>query len=302
MDARTDKTDPSVPHPVLRAGPWPLLAALLADWAIAARIFRFLGVVLRKFFIDQFIYRAQIAAGSEKAPPLKNVEHELDRLIPVRYDTSALYLSFIMMWISALGYFRKAIGRDFDPDVLSFLDGLERCYVDAAQVYAHCVSTTRRPDRAPSLRLAFVYAVDPHLFCVPSLHVMVVGYTWKKLSDLLAARGLADRFSAELAALHDRAVRITESILYVRQHSVNCIPAGFSLLGGILTSFGQAETDSIAHALFAGEPQMSEQERAAVLSYMDGLYRQVSAGSNDTSGRIDAINAFMDGYRPLFDI
>lgn len=288
-------------HPILSAGLGRLMLAVLADRRLRPKAASFVGLVARRFFIDQFVYRAKIRRGDPSAPTVTNVEHPLDRGIPIRYETAPVYLGFVRLWVSALAYFRKRIGPAFDEDILSFLDGMGRCYADASAVYGTGLSTTRRPGRAPSAYLAFVYAVDPHLFCVPSLHVLVVGFTYKRLEEMLAARGLSGEYAAELAALRLRALRITESILYVRQHSVNCIPAALSMLGVIAPGFGPEESSALLRGLFADDPDIEPRARAEAIAYMESLYRELASVGPGRDERYEAISAFVRGYDSSVD-
>lgn len=281
---------------VLSGGTFYLVLVVLTSWRLLRRTVRFALTVSKKFFIDQFLYRRALRAGSPNAPDIRNIEHPLDARVPIRYETIATYLGFVQMWISALSYVRRREGRGFNGAILDFLTGLERCYVDAAGVYGQCLSTTRRPERAPNPRLAFVYAVDPHLFCVPSLHVLVVCYTYRKLADILAESGLHDRYAVELAALRDRATAITESILYVRQHSVNCIPTALSMLQVILPSYDEAEARSFLATLFVSDAAIAADERTEIGSYMVSLLSSLNTQADGQSGRYGAIVRFLKSY------
>jgi hypothetical protein len=281
-------------HRILRENPVPLVLVVLFKWRLLRPTLSFIGTVLRRFFFDQFMYRLKPGRV-----PVKNIEHPLDAWIPVRYEKAGVYLGFIKLWIFALAYLRKRIGPGFDDDILDFLAGLRRCYADAAGIYGQCLSTTRRPARAPCLQLAFVYAVDPHLFCVPSLHVLVVGYTYQRLRDLLAVRGLAGRFAVELETLRNQAIAITESILYVRQHSVNCIPAALSMLQVIVPSYDAAESKAFLSGLFENEPGLSAYRRSEILAYMESLYDTLASVGTAQDERFGAINNFLAEYRSM---
>jgi hypothetical protein len=282
--------------PVLAGGTLYLVLVVLTSWRLLRRTVRFGITVSKKFFIDQFIYRRALRAGSDKAPAIRNIEHPLDARVPIRYEAINTYLGFVQMWISALSYVRRREGRRFNGAILDLMTGLERCYVDAALVYGQCLSTTRRPDRAPNPRLAFVYAVDPHLFCVPSLHVLVVCYTYRKLADILTQSGLSDAYSAELAALRNRATAITESILYVRQHSVNCIPTALSMLSVILPSFDDAEARAFLSTLFARDHSIALEDRTEIGAYMASLLADLSAPGAGQDERYGAIVRFLKSY------
>lgn len=276
-----------------------LLAAVLRNRSLRKIVRSFIATVTRRFFIDQFAYRLRLSFRPDSAPAVRNIEHPLDAVVPVRYGTVSVYLTFVKLWISALSYLRRRIGPSFDADIAAFLVDMERCYADAASVYGRCLSTTRRPSRPPSPRFAMIYAADPHLFCVPSLHVLVVCYTYKRLDDLLRARGALETFRPEMDAVRARAVAITESILYVRQHSVNCIPTALAMLSVILPSYDEAEARSFLSALFTADPDVSEGGRAEALSYMLGLYGRMTQAGNGKDAVYGAIAGFVISYEEM---
>jgi len=283
-------------HRILTGGTIYLIVVVLTSWRLLRRTVRFGITVARKFFIDQFLYRHALRTGSPIAPAVRNIEHPLDALVPVRYEAIDTYLGFVQMWISALSYIRRREGRRFNGAIIDFMTGLERCYVDAALVYGQCLSTTRRPEQAPNLRLAFVYAVDPHLFCVPSLHVLVVCYTYQKLADILFESGLSAAYAVELAALRNRATAITESILYVRQHSVNCIPTALSMLSVIVPSYDQKESLDFLNTLFASDASIAPEDRNDMVDYMASLLSSLSASGPGQDERYGAIVQFLKSY------
>lgn len=284
---------------MLRGGTASLAFAVITNKALRKTVRSFVATVFKRFFFDQFIYGQKLSLRAENVPAVRNVEHPLDATIPVRYEAVGVYLTFVQLWISALSYLRRRIGPSFDTDVALFIADLGRCYADAASVYSRCLSTTRRPPKAPSPRLAFIYAVDPHLFCVPSLHVLVVCYTYKRLEDLLRARGALVEFGAELASVRSRAIAITESILYVRQHSVNCIPTALAMLSVILPSYDEAEAEAFLSALFVNDGDIPEEGRKAVLSYMLGLYGSIKAAGPGKEGLYEAIGNFVISYEEM---
>jgi len=283
-------------HRILTGGTIHLIVVVLTSWRLLRRTVRFGITVARKFFIDQFLHRHALRTGSPTAPAVRNIEHPLDARVPVRYEAIDTYLGFVQMWISALSYIRRREGRRFNGAIIDFMTGLERCYVDAALVYGQCLSTTRRPEQAPNLRLAFVYAVDPHLFCVPSLHVLVVCYTYQKLADILSERGLSATYAVELAALRDRAAAITESILYVRQHSVNCIPTALSMLSVIVPSYDLQESLDFLKTLFVSDASIAPEDRSDMVDYMASLLSSLSASGPGQDERYGAIVQFLKSY------
>ncbi|MBN2873935.1 MAG: hypothetical protein JXM71_02475 [Spirochaetales bacterium] len=284
-------TDPATELRILRENPLPLVAVAMTNWSMASEALSLIMVVAKRFFIDQFTYK--LFPGSV---PIKNIEHPLDEAIPVRYETAALYLSFVRLWVSSLSYFRSRVGASFDSSVIDFLAGIKRCYIDASSVYGRCLTTTKRPDRAPNPRLALVYAVDPHLFCVPSLHVLIVCYTYAKLDQLLGRMGLRDEYCRELTVLRKRALAITESVLYVRQHSINCIPTALFMLSEILPAYDDAEARSFISCLFADDAGVHPGIRGLIQAYMKNLYDTTGTRGVSDEDPYEGIVRFLRDY------
>lgn len=271
-----------------------LALAVLRKRVLVKAVLSLVATIVRRFFFDQFVHKFK--PGSV---PVRNVEHPLDAGIPLRYESVGIYLGFVKLWVSALAYLRYELGQSFDEDMADFLDGIERCYADASSVYSRCLSTTRRPSRAPNIRLAFVYAVDPHLFCVPSLHVLLVCFTYHRMAKMLEARGAQASFAGELRALRARAVAITESILYVRQHSVNCIPTALAMLSVILPSYNAAEATAFLSELFTEDDDIPPAQRDAACGYMAGLYKKIMASGKGRDELYGAITNFVLNYQEM---
>jgi hypothetical protein len=100
-----------------------------------------------------------------------------------------------------------------------------KLYAFAAEAYRKNFSTTDRPFYIARPRFFLIHLVDPHLMCVPSLHVMVAIHTWTKFAAMLRSLGEAENCAAQIEEMKRGALAITQAILFVKQHSVNCIPA-----------------------------------------------------------------------------
>jgi len=72
-----------------------------------------------------------------------------------------------------------------------------------------------------------IHLLDPHLMCIPSLHVMVVIHTYLMFSVLAEKMGDAEKLKHQALEMKQGALAISQAILFVKQHSVNCIPAAF---------------------------------------------------------------------------
>ncbi|MDR0589674.1 MAG: hypothetical protein LBG25_03925, partial [Spirochaetaceae bacterium] len=127
--------------------------------------------------------------------------------------------------VRILGFLRSHYRRRGIKPALGFIKTIGRLYSFAAEIYAKNLSTTQRPRYLARPRFLLIHAVDPHLMCIPSLHVMVVISAYTQFRSILRSLGDDERFAPQIAEIHQGAVNITEAILYVKQHSVNCIAA-----------------------------------------------------------------------------
>lgn len=180
---------------------------------------RFVRTVLVDFFWLQFSVKLRL-----RRIPVVNVDHPLDERIPFTPARIDSYLDFVSFWIRPIGMVRRLAGKQAEQrHAVTFIDALNRAYSEAAQVYRVTMSTTRRP-RYLRGRFGFVHLFDPHYLCVPSLHVTIVVLTYLYFGRVFTELGAAqaDALGGEL---FDGAIDITESVLLVKQHSVNCVPA-----------------------------------------------------------------------------
>jgi hypothetical protein len=193
----------------------------------------FFGTILKDFFFLQF----SVKWGWRRIPVV-SVDHPLDSLVPFRPELAALYLDFINFWIRGLSLMLTCLGtKRALPHVARFFRLLNVTYKEASRMYRFRMTTTARPS-CNDLLIRRIRGVDPHLMCVPSLHVAIVILTFAFYRDLfqreaptLQAAGVSprdlERYERELRL---GAVSIIETVLYVKQHSVNCIPAALYML------------------------------------------------------------------------
>jgi hypothetical protein len=203
---------------------------------------------------------------------------ELDAVVPFDESWLACYLGFVRLWQGSLGWLHLRFGDRALPEMEGFIEGLESLFLEAAKVFSLRDSTLAgRP--GPRLRpySLLIHAFDRNAYCFPSLHVMIVRYNHLRLAAAVAR--LCDEYgacSAELAFLQERALRIVESIIHVKQHSVSDIPAALFLL----------------HAL-GGEAGMPKPDRESDLRFLESLFRQAGHGHHGPR-----LRAFM---RALYD-
>jgi hypothetical protein len=210
---------------------------------------------MRSFFLPQFenaIFRRR---------PIVNVDHPLDDSVPFDPRYVKKYLEFMILWIRSFYSLWKVYGDVAVPELAAYIDSIRALYAKAGSVYKIAHTTTTRPAKNYNLRFAIIHATDPHLNCVPSLHVLIVVANWMLAENALARmpppRGAAARrqrgFRAEpwLRRLRGEALAITESVLFVKQHSVNCVGATLYCLTRFFPAFSGERSEAFVRDLFA---------------------------------------------------
>jgi hypothetical protein len=236
---------------------------------------RVIGIILRYFFFLQFARKL----GIDKTP-IVYVDHPLDETIPFRTQHVKLYLSFTHFWIKSIAFLYKEFGKAALPHIRELITGIADLYFEAAMVYRHCMSTTNRPKNVGGLYFRIIHIFDPHLLCIPSLHVEVVNYNYFKMEDALKdlAKDISE-YKGELEYLKNQALAITESILFIKQHSVNCIAAGLFVLTHGKTSFPRPRTLELIDSLFHGN--LDHLDNAEVVrNYIRKLYDSFESEGN----------------------
>lgn len=244
--------------------------------------------VFTKFFALQYK-----AARKPGLIPLAAVDHALDQTIPFSPKWVAIYLDFVPFWIRIIGFLLKTYQQKGLAAAANFIDTMAQLYISAAEVYARHLSTTRRPRYLGSPRFMVIHTFDPHLMCIPSLHVMVVIRAYTKFRAIVQAMGDGQRFGAELDAAQQHAIAITESLLYIKQHSINCVAAAmYAMTCFDALLFPQEEARRFVDALFAtpdkdGRPLETRPdavERVALQEHIWCLYQRfVEAGTKTTA-------------------
>ena len=181
---------------------------------------RAIASIFRNFFLRQ--YRAALLPGQV---PVTAVDHPLDRKIPFMPAWVTIYLDFAAFWIRVLSFLLREYRRRAFAPVREFIASMGELYAFAAEVYQKNFSTTKRPFYIARPRFFLIHLVDPHLMCIPSLHVMVAIRTWTKLAAILRSLGDAERLAPQIEEMKQGALAITAAVVFVKQHSVNCIAA-----------------------------------------------------------------------------
>ena len=206
---------------------------------------RCVSIVLRKFFLFQ--YRAALFPRL----PVSIVEHSLDDHIPFNPSFVKIYLDFSAFWIRIVGFLCIGYGKKGRKLAAEFISSITELYNFAFQVYKKNLSTTNRPCYKKGFHFRLIHLVDPHLMCIPSLHVMLVVRSYTAFNYYLGVLGEEKTLSSMAERVFNGALAITEAILYVKQHSINCIAAALYAMNRFDPAFfGPKEAEKFVRCLF----------------------------------------------------
>jgi hypothetical protein len=243
------------------------LFRLITRKKLAPHFFKTVCLIQKNFF--------RIQSRARRHPdliPVVNVDHPLDKTIPFHPKWVMIYHDFSAFWVRTAA----CLSREVSPEAAAgFITSMGDLYVAAAEVYSRHMSTTRRPRSFANIGCVAIQLFDPHLLCVPSLHVMVCVHTWIKARYLLENGGKGPSNKVYIEKLFNHAVFITESILYMKQHSVNCIPAAmYSMSCFEPDVFTRNDAAVFAAALFKDErnAEISPAERGAIRAFVETSY------------------------------
>jgi hypothetical protein len=212
--------------------------------------FHCVSSIFFNFFFRQ--YRAALLPGRV---PVSGVDHPLDQKIPFVPAWVTIYLDFIQFWVRMLSFLLRRYRRKAYGVVRDFILSMGGLYAFAAEVYQKNFSTTARPFYIARPRFFLIHLTDPHLMCIPSLHVMVVIRTWTKFEAIVRSLGDAEKLIPQIEEMKQGALAITRAILCVIQHSVNCVSAALyamTCFDGEL--FPPEKAEAFAAMLFAKAP------------------------------------------------
>ncbi len=247
-------------------------------WAAPVSAIRLIFNVLHNFFFLQWRQKFHFTHR-----PIVFVNGEADEKIPFTPSYVKVYLSFVQFFIKPFDLIYKRLGlkngRSFGSRSILFIS---RLYKNAAKIYKYCLSTTPRPNYNEMKEFRTIHFWDPHYLCVPSLHVAIASgvYSWyRQLFNEMVQKGLMEQAEADRRTAEFRAegIAIIESVLFVKQHSVNCIPTALYLVTKTMHESGAAPEDfhSYISDIFKDVPELSDEMKAYLQGYFTQLYEQL---------------------------
>lgn len=233
----------------------------------------FVLTIIKKFFLLQWSKKLHI----RKIPVIK-VDTELDDRIPFSPDHVEDYMSFVAFFIRTFDMLKKRLGyKAAVPYMNEFLSFLINIYSNAAEIYNFSMSTTKRPKYLKNGKFVTIHLFDPHLLCVPSIHVSIAAGTFYFYRQLFK-KGILPQAEAEqrLAEIKKQAVAIIESVLFVKQHSINCVPTALYMISitSNKTMFPPEDAINFIEELFKTSTEITDEDRNRLTEHFIYLYER----------------------------
>lgn len=209
--------------------------------------------------------------------PVVQVDHRLDGQIPFVPSKVKIYLDFIWFIARTMDVIFEKIERHTAIAALAeFEKFITELYRQAGTIYSKTLTTTERPKYFSSPRFIIIHAFDPHLLCIPSLHVAIVAGTWAFVRKLLKSTELNQYEIQEfLDEIYFGAIKISESVLYVKQHSINCVTAALYFLTAINEQnfFSEKDAENFIDRLFQDATDIFPSDVQEIHDYMKKMYK-----------------------------
>ena len=188
--------------------------------------FKCFATIIKEFFFVQYFEKFHILHI-----PVVHVDHPLDKKIPFTPSKVSIYLDFINLWVRPLAMLVQKFGFWHASHLTKkWMLRFRKLYQCCGKIYHFRLTTTDRPNYKEMREFRQIHALDPHFLCVPSLHVSTVFLAWGFYRRILGEEAFTDVEKVHWEEeLYKGALEITETVLYVKQHSVNCIPAALYL-------------------------------------------------------------------------
>lgn len=223
-------------------------------------------VVIRRFFAIQFLEKWHILKV-----PVTHVDHELDDKVPFEPQRVNIYLDFVNMWIRPLSMLVRRYGSHRAiPLCVEWFRYLTKAYYQASCMYLKNMTTTYRPDYKEMKQFRLIHRTDPHFLCVPSLHIAIVCLCYSFYRMIFEREEFTEEEKTKWNKdFYKQAINIAETVLYIKQHSVNCIPAALYMLCKVFPDlYNKEEASSFIDDLFLDAPTVKPEDRTKIIAHI----------------------------------
>ena len=190
--------------------------------------------------------------------------------------------------------------RDGSKLSTEFIRYLSLTYDEAYSLYDISFTTTYRPaSNKRSIKL--LRRADPHFMCVPSLHIAIMCLCIGFYKMLFSREHFSVKESTKwLDEIKTRAVEIGETVLYLKQHSVNCIPAALYMMTRITPElFTPADAVDYIDRLFANSKDVNPQDRKKINTHIHTMYERLLLEGCSCDDWKEPVLRWLDDYQPF---
>lgn len=256
--------------------------------------FKCFATILKEFFFLQYFEKFHIIHI-----PVVHVDHPLDQKIPFTPSKVGIYLDFINLWVRPLAMLVKKFGfwhasRLTKQWMLRF----RKLYQCCGKIYHFRLTTTDRPQYKEMLEFRQIHALDPHFLCVPSLHVATVFLAFGFYRHIFSKENFTENEKSLWSQeIYSGAREITETVLYVKQHSVNCIPAALYLVTANFSEWVSADdARKFIDELFTAPEGFSTEDASQIRAHIRSTFEQYLVEGKNSNGWYEPIWNFLLNY------
>lgn len=272
-------------HSIKEYGVFPAWRLAFTHWGIFKAFLLYMKTVLFDFFLLQYAQKFHLTKR-----PLIHVDNILDNKVPFVPAKIKDYLGFVKFWIRPLSMLDDVLGSKKAAVYMEqYVRLIERTYREAGTLYKYCLTTTERPKYKKDKMFRLIHIFDPHYLCVPSLHISVVTLCYSFFRNVMSLPEFTDEMRAVwLPEIYNDALNIAETVLYVKQHSVNCIPAALYMMTFLMRPYFTAEDGvEFLNNIFKNSHDINAQDKKSLTDYMQFIYeRFLLEGVHDDDWKI----------------
>lgn len=233
-----------------------------------------------------------------------SVDHKLDKKIPFVPENVFIYMDFVNFFCRIMRMFVKKLGiKKGMPINIRIINFIRTLYENATKIYLYALTTTERPFYLKKPKFFLIRFMDPHLLCVPSLHVAIVIGVWAKVRKIL----LENLFSTEenekiLNEIYYGSIAITESVLYVKQHSINCVAGALYMLSSAYEEnfFSEEDCKTVINDLLNNSDDVSNEDKTEIQKYIKEKYTELyNEYKKSQCEWVKPLHNWLDNYRPI---
>ena len=261
----------------------------------ASYAWKLIFTIIKDFFLLQMGQKLHITKR-----PVINVETDIDEKIPFLPNEVKAYLEFVPFFVKPMDMLKNQLGiKKAAPYLCLYLKYLTMIYKNAATIYRFCMTTTSRPKYYKSHNFRTIHFFDPHLLCVPSIHVAVSAGTHAWFRQCFKT-GIINQKDADeyLSEIKNHAVQIVESVLFIKQHSVNCVPLALYMLSSTMSKsfFSAQNAADFIDELFKDSTEISAEVRHEILEHFYYMYDRTLLESKYSANWQDCIRHWLIDY------